>query len=239
MALIEEYESTGNRLFRKRSYIPLVLYVLATLVMYFDRNFFTDSNGEIFSVICLIISLFGLFIRIVAIGYSQKGTSGRNVHGQKADALNTKGIYSAVRHPLYLGNFFMWLGIVVYVANAWFILAVILLFWIYYERIMFAEEGYLRKKFGDVYLEWAAKTPAFIPSFKAYEKSDSRFKTKDVIKRENYGFTALAVSFAYISFIKNFLYRRVYEIEPVWFYFLVISIITFIILRILKKNKKL
>jgi hypothetical protein len=30
---------------------------------------------------------------------------------------------------------------------------------------MFAEEQFLRKKFGALYTDWAAKTPAFIPSF--------------------------------------------------------------------------
>ena len=34
-----------------------------------------------------------------------KNTSGRNTHDQVADSLNTSGIYSIVRHPLYVGNF--------------------------------------------------------------------------------------------------------------------------------------
>jgi hypothetical protein len=64
---------------------------------------------------------------------------------------------------------------------------------------MFAEEGYLRKKFGTVYETWAEQTPAFIQSFSKYQKTDSKFNIKDVIIREFYGFTALAVSFAYIN----------------------------------------
>ena len=238
MALIEEYESSGNRLFKNRSYLPLVLFVLATAVIYFDRNVFADSSSFIFSIICLLISLFGMYIRIIAIGYSQKGTSGRNVKGQVADALNTKGIYSAARHPLYLGNFFMWMGIVVYVANTWLIISVVLLFWIYYERIMFAEEAFLRKKFGDIYTNWADTTPAFIPSFKLYVKADTKFNAKDVIRREYYGLTAVAVSFAYINFIKNYLYNSVYQIEPFWMYVLIVSILAFLILRLLKKKTK-
>ena len=35
-----------------------------------------------------------------------------------------------------------------------------LAFWIYYERIMFAEEAFLRQKFGETYRRWAATTPS-------------------------------------------------------------------------------
>ncbi|MFH1052208.1 MAG: isoprenylcysteine carboxylmethyltransferase family protein [bacterium] len=238
MALIEEYEKTGNMLFKKRSYLPLLLYVLATVTIYFDRTVFADTSNVFFSVVCLIISLFGLFIRIITIGYAQKNTSGRNVNGQVADSLNTKGIYSVVRHPLYLGNFFMWIGIVIYVANFWLIITVILLFWIYYERIMFAEEGYLRNKFGEAYTAWAMRIPAFVPSFKLWEKTDSNFNVKDVIRREYYGLTALAVSFAYINFIKNYLYKGIFELDIFWLYILIISIIMFLVLRFLKKKTR-
>jgi len=82
----------------------------------------------------------GLFIRAYAVGHTPANTSGRNTKEQLADELNTTGIYSMVRHPLYLGNFFMWLGAAVLTKNGWFIVAFILLYWIYYERIMFAEE---------------------------------------------------------------------------------------------------
>ena len=238
MAMIEEFEKSGNWLFKKRSYLPLVLYVFATIVIYFDRVEYLEPFNVGFSITCLIISLFGLFIRIITIGYTQKGTSGRNVEAQVADSLNTSGIYSIVRHPLYLGNFFMWMGIVVYVANIWLIVAVALLFWLYYERIMFAEEAFLRKKFGTKFTDWASRVPAFIPNFKGYEKAEAMFNTKDVIRREYYGLTAMAVSFAYINFIKNYFNKSVFSIEPLWLSFLVISIVAFIVLRFLKKATK-
>jgi len=59
--------------------------------------------------IAIALSMFGFIIRAIAIGTTPKGTSGRNTkEGQVAESLNTKGIYSMVRHPLYLGNYFMW-----------------------------------------------------------------------------------------------------------------------------------
>src|SRR5690625_4190690 len=115
----------------------------------------------------VLVSIAGLSIRLVTIGFTSKNTSGRNTtEGQVADTLNTTGIYSTVRHPLYLGNFLMWLGIALWTGNFWFIISFCLFYWVYYERIMFAEESFLRKKFGDRYLEWAEQTPAFFPSLK-------------------------------------------------------------------------
>ncbi|MBW6498500.1 MAG: DUF1295 domain-containing protein [Bacteroidales bacterium] len=64
-------------------------------------------------VICLFFCLLGFGIRIYIVGHTPKNTSGRNTSGQLADELNTTGVYSVVRHPLYLGNFFMWLGMAV------------------------------------------------------------------------------------------------------------------------------
>lgn len=95
---------------------------------------------------------FGSDIRAIAIGTSNKNTSGRNTKQQVAEALNTKGIYSTMRHPLYVGNYFMWIGIVAYTGNIWFVVLVSLAFWLYYERIMFAEERFLERKFGEDYV---------------------------------------------------------------------------------------
>ncbi|NLL27934.1 MAG: DUF1295 domain-containing protein [Bacteroidales bacterium] len=46
-----------------------------------------------------------------------KGISGKNTEKQIADFLNTKGMYSIVRHPLYLGDFLMWLGLFIYIGR--------------------------------------------------------------------------------------------------------------------------
>lgn len=81
----------------------------------------------------IFVSLLGLGIRIHAVGYSGKHTSGRNTgKGQIADILNTKGLYSITRNPLYVGNYLMWLGFAMLTCNLWFIGVFSLIFWIYY-----------------------------------------------------------------------------------------------------------
>ncbi len=175
MALQEEMEKQGNFLFKYRGYLPLIIVAIGLAVFiepYLNVIDIFALKYSTIQFIGLFISLIGLFIRAYAVGHTPANTSGRNTKEQLADELNTTGIYSTVRHPLYLGNFFMWLGAAILINNGWFVVAFILLYWIYYERIMFAEEQFLRRKFGSAYTDWADKTPAFIPNFGKYIPSN-------------------------------------------------------------------
>ncbi|MFP5436739.1 MAG: methyltransferase family protein [Bacteroidia bacterium] len=146
MALPEELKKSGDWLFRNRSFLPLAALFFAILV-YIEKLFIQQEIASVryflpeeFDFFCLSVSLLGLLIRIYTVGYTPKDTSGRNTFGQLAERLNTTGLYSIVRHPLYLGNFFMWMGIALMTQNCWFIISFSLAYWIYYERIMYAEE---------------------------------------------------------------------------------------------------
>lgn len=243
MALIEEFDKSGNWLFRWRSFLPLVLYILAALVIVFELDTDMPLFDKTWAVACLSIALFGQIIRAITVGFTPKGTSGRNTkEGQVAESLNTKGIYSTVRHPLYLGNYFMWLGIIIYVGNWWFTIVCSLLFWVYYERIMFAEEFFLRNKFGKTYLDWAAKTPPFFPAFKNWQSAGWNFSLKNVLKREYNGFFAIFISFTLLDILKSYVHTGFIDwkhlISEFWVYALAISFFIFITLRSLKKYTK-
>lgn len=206
MALIHSLEKNGNKLFRYRGQIPLILFLLSIPVIYFtDYDCFFKNENYQYGLLAFsgVISLAGQIIRAIAIGTSNKNTSGRNTSEQVAEALNTTGIYSTLRHPLYLGNYFMWIGIVIYVGNIPFFIIVSLLFWVYYERIMFAEERFLERKFGQSYLDWSQRVPAFIPSFKNYVKNDIPFSMKTILRREYSGITATIISFVFVDVLRN------------------------------------
>ncbi|KAB7530844.1 DUF1295 domain-containing protein [Flagellimonas olearia] len=201
MALQEEFEQQGIWLFRYRSFLPLVIIAIG-IGLYINTEihpetfFIKDTPYEMhYELFCLFVGLLGQLIRIFTIGHTPKNTSGRNVKGQVADTLNTTGIYSVVRHPLYLGNFFMWLGPALLTGNFWFVTAFCFLFWVYYERIMFAEEQFLRKKFGMTYLHWSERVPAFIPNFKQYRQPIMTFSWKKVLKQEKNGLFNLFIIF--------------------------------------------
>ena len=244
MALIEEFDKSGNWLFRWRSYLPLVLYALAIIVIGLEQDVHFPLFNATFAWVCIGISLLGLFIRAITIGYAPGGTSGRNTKaGQVAEVLNSTGIYSTVRHPLYLGNFFMWLGIIIYVGNWWFTSICCLLYWVYYERIMFAEEFFLRGKFGQSYLDWAAKTPAFWPAIGQWKSPSWDFSMRTVLKREYNGFFAIFLSFALLDIYKNYVHFGFASwnslMTPFWMYSVVISFVVFMILRSLKKYTRI
>jgi protein-S-isoprenylcysteine O-methyltransferase Ste14 len=239
MALAEEFEKTGNWLFRYRSFMPLVLFLIATLVIIFEKDELADFHNIYWNLGCYGISLLGLLIRAVTIGYTPRGTSGRNTQqGQIAESLNTKGIYSTVRHPLYLGNFFMWLGLILYVGTPWFIVFSMAFFWIYYERIMFAEEQFIRGKFGQQFLDWSARTPAFFPCFNRWQKPELTFSLRNVLKREYSGFFGNIFSFLYLNFIKNYFYDGQIWLDFKWQIAGSAGFIIFITLRSLKKYTK-
>ena len=186
MALLEEMEEQGNFLFKYRGELPIIIILVGIAIFVFDK-YTSVTPLEISNstyLIALVVSLLGQGIRILTVGYTPKNTSGRNTEQQLADVLNTTGIYSTVRHPLYVGNFFMSLGVVLLIDNYWFAIIFTFFYWIYYERIMFAEEQFLRGKFGQPYVDWSNQTNAFIPSPKKWKKPNIPFSWKKVITKE-------------------------------------------------------
>ncbi len=233
----EEFRRTGRWLFRWRSFLPLLttgLFLIALRDSAYPRgSHLLDSLWEGF---CFVISLCGLAIRILTIGYVPGGTSGRTTSEPKASVLNTAGIYSIVRHPLYLGNFFVWLGITMLVRSLVFSLAMVLLFFLYYELIIFAEEDFLREKFGQTFVEWAEKTPVIFPRFKNWQKSALPFSLKTVLKKEYSAFFFIIATFTCLEVIGDFYYTGKWQIS--WFYFVLfcLGLVVYIVLLILKKK---
>jgi protein-S-isoprenylcysteine O-methyltransferase Ste14 len=242
MALIHSFESSGNTLFRYRGQIPVILFITAIPVVYFTNyDWFVSSEWAHIALLLFsaVVSFLGLVIRSIAIGTSNKNTSGRNTKEQVADALNTKGIYSTMRHPLYVGNYFMWIGIVIYTMNLWFFLLVSLAFWLYYERIMFAEERFLERKFGQDYLDWSLKVPAFIPSWKNYEKTEIPFSIKTIMRREYSGVTATILGFLFVDFLRDWFMSGEIVYHPYYGIVLVIAFGISLLFRTLKHNTKI
>lgn len=236
MALREEFESTGNWLFRWRSYLPLVMIGIFLLALReYEYPGHSEHYDHLWEVLSLIVSFFGLGIRIFTIGYTPKGTSGRNTKKQVADTLNTTGIYSIVRNPLYLGNFFMWLGIALFAYLWWLTLIYILVFWLYYERIIFAEEAYLRNKFGNEYLDWANETPVFIPKLSKYKKADLPFSLRNVLRREYNGFFAIIIVMFILEIVGDLFVEGEIHFDLGWEVLLSAGFIVWLILRTLKK----
>ena len=106
MALLHSMEESGKWLFKYRGQLPLLLFALAVPAIKFNSYLWITNEVYLaFTIFAIVVSFLGLVIRAITIGITPKGTSGRNTKEQVAEELNSKGIYSVLRHPLYLGNF--------------------------------------------------------------------------------------------------------------------------------------
>jgi protein-S-isoprenylcysteine O-methyltransferase Ste14 len=236
----------GAFLFRWRSFIPLFL-LIPGLMAFSDSAMFEIRYGDFFDeawvVIGLFISIAGLAVRWVTVGFVPGSTSGRNTKEQRADHLNTDGMYSIVKNPLYLGNYLTILGVLVSIKVWWLVLIGSLAYWLYIERIIAAEESFLADKYGRNYTDWAENTPIFVPDLRLWRKPAMSFSYRTVLKREYNGLMAVAAAF----FVSEFLIDVAFQREPLrlwlredwpWVAGFCITGLVFLTLRTLKKHTR-
>lgn len=239
MLLKKELTKQGNWLFKRRGQLPILLLLLGIVALAENKQELFDGQKETWQAFCFSISFIGLIIRAYTVGYTPEKTSGRNTAKQVANSLNTTGVYSLVRHPLYVGNFISWLGIALYINSWWLVLIFVLIFWIYYERIMYAEEAFLLEKFEKNYLQWAAQTSTFIPRFTNWKTNTHPFSFKKVLRQEYSGLIALVASFTILDGLDNFFQTGLFYFNPFWFSALTVTLVLVLVLRSLKKMNKL
>jgi hypothetical protein len=117
-------------------------------------------------------------------------------------------MYSLVRHPLYLGNFLMWMGLVLATGRLDFALVVTLLYVMYYLRIAMAEEAFLESKFGTTYAEWSQRVPAFVPGrwggrISSWKPAGNAISWRHVLKREYNGTYALVLGYFALDAVRS------------------------------------
>jgi len=241
MVLKEEMERQGGWLFRWRSYLPLLMIPIVAAALSHSEGLERLAGGTVdglFEGLCVAISFVGFAVRCLTVGFIPPAISTRNRGVGQAPNLRTDGTYSVVRHPLYLGNFIITLGIVMFTEVWWLVVIAVLAFALYYERIMLAEEEALRRKFGNAYDQWAGKVPAFIPRFKKWQQPATPFYFRSILKKEYTGFMEIPVAFAALELAGNWLVRRKLEISPAWIVMLAVGLVTYVTLRTLKKTTR-
>ena len=101
---------------------------------------------------------------------------------------------------------------------------------------MFSEEVFLEKEFGETYVQWSLKTPAFIPSWKYYQKSKVSFSFKTLLRREYPGISAAIIGFLFVDFVRLWVYFG----EPQWMWthgvILILALMISLVLRTLKHH---
>ena len=139
-----------NHLYRFRGWI-LGLFAVALATVPANENFISVSG--------YFLILFGIFLRIEARRDIGDHTRGKEL---RAPELVTWGIYSKIRHPLYLSNILVGCGFAL-VHLGWQPLLFVFVFGLVFFVALLArqEDLFLKKQFGEAFLNWEAHTPAF------------------------------------------------------------------------------
>lgn len=239
MPLVEEFERSGVWLFRWRSYLPFLFLPLILIAVVRYPVIEAHPNLHLaWGVFSVGVSLLGLFVRCHAVGHAAEGTSGRNTKKQVAETLNTSGFYSVVRHPLYLGNFLIALGIVLHSLAPWLVAIYVLSFALYYERIMFTEEAFLRQKFGHGFIQWSNRTPAFIPRLRRWRSAELPMNWPKVIRAESAAIAVIAVAFFGVELLMHRVQRGKVAVEPSWYLLFASGLVLYAIARYMKRQHR-
>jgi protein-S-isoprenylcysteine O-methyltransferase Ste14 len=236
MRLVDHCTHAGGWFFRWRSYLPLVLLPVFALSLR-DASYPFGSHGwdQLRELGCLGLSLAGLALRVYTVGTAPIGTSERSTVDPRASRLNTAGIYSVVRHPLYIGNTLVALGLGL-VPGPWYLPVIVLLAsLLYHERIAAREEAFLEEKFGDAFREWADRVPAMVPALRQFRPSPNAFSWKKVLGREFHGLFVIGAGFFVLDLLKDRAATGGWQVDPVWAWFCAGTGLLFVALTALKK----
>lgn len=193
----------GNFLFTHRSFTPIPLIALVFIIF---KPVNLNEKNIILNLTGLLISILGETIRIIAVGYSFTGTSGRETF-LRANALNTTGIYAIVRNPLYIGNFFVFTGIVIVFSKVFAVLVFALFLILQYYFIILSEENFLKKKYGDSYETYCKQVRRILPTFKNYKGNQNPFSLNKVIFKENDSIFNMLIMFLLVLLYKERVFR--------------------------------
>lgn len=236
--------AVGQLFFRWRSYLPYLL-ALPLIVALPQSGWFETAFGEAaeiaWDVFAALVAFAGLGIRVAAVGVAPVGTSGRNARAQRADSLNTTGLYSVVRNPLYLGNAIIVLGLALSVKVWWIVPLALAATGMFYARVIAAEEAFLHGKFGAVYDVWRARTPVIVPDFGLWRRAELPFSLRNVLRREYNGFYQIVVALTAIEFASDVLGEGIgvaafADEDEHWLWFLGFGTVVWLVLRALKKH---
>lgn len=114
------------------------------------------------------------FVAFAILRIQARRSIGEHTRGftHDADRLVTDGIYSRIRHPLYLSNAGIGYAFVVLHLGVQLVALAFVVTLLAFEFLLSRlEDRYLENRFGDKWRKWAAVTPAFFPRLTASNNS--------------------------------------------------------------------
>ncbi len=140
----------------------VVLLILFLTMWIFDSFVFNYSTFLAVYIPLYIRIILGVAVLVYSWWLARSGL--RIVFGEKRGnpEVIRKGVFSKVRHPIYLGSILLYLGMVIFTLSL-----ISFIFWIFiilfYIWISKYEEKVLSKYFGEEYLEYKNDVPMLFP----------------------------------------------------------------------------
>ena len=229
----------GRWLFRWRSYVLLTFLPLGVWAASGPEPIevhIGEWPDVIWGMSCVVLAFVGLGVRAYTVGCAPRGTSGRNTREQVAETLNTTGMYSVTRNPLYLGNAIIYMAIALLTQSLTVAIVIPLFLIIYLERIIATEERFLAAKFGQEYETWAARVPTFFPAFSLWTPPALPFSFRNVLRREYSGLFGIVAAVAAVNFGHEAIGEGDLSGALPWCDVLLAGAIVYVVLRYLKKH---
>ena len=148
MSLVE----IGEKLFQWRDYIAIPILMVILLA--------ANASARTATVGTLLI-LIGQAIRLYTVSFL--GAEGAARDGQ-TEQIISHGPFAIVRNPLYVGNLTIILGVLIYAGAPILGFLALVYFLFQYHCIVKYEESLLLAKFGDEYVRYMERVPAWIPA---------------------------------------------------------------------------
>lgn len=145
---------TGAWLFRYRSFLPVPLALVLVMV----------RRGEVEAPWLVLLGpalvVVGEGLRLWAVRHI--GTISRT-RTTRYGPLITTGPYAMMRNPLYVGNWFLWTGFVVWSRLLWMLPIAWVVFGLQYRAIARWEAAFIRSIYTSAYDDYARDVRAWIP----------------------------------------------------------------------------
>ena len=147
-------------------FIPPPLFYVALFFLSFLMQRYFPIRREFFQT--LFASISGVLLIITGFIFSVPAlrqfikTKNTVITVKPATSLQTSGIYSVTRNPMYLGLILVYTGLAFVIGNWWTIILLPILFILVTYLIILPEERYLSGAFGNIYPDYKKRTRRWI-----------------------------------------------------------------------------
>lgn len=180
--MLKSIHAFFNHSLPRKIFLKLRLAILLTIAV--AVAYFAEARWFLPAV---LISLFGQLIQSWSFASLVKNVE-----------LTVRGPYVLVRNPMYLGRYFLLLGLILLPGNLLIVLGYTVFYYFYMVNRVQREETRLRKELGEPYEQYCRLVHRFLPSFLRIEKREVWFFNWRVLLNNNGHWNFLATVIVYL-----------------------------------------